>query len=72
MAGRTEKEAAAEGEICAKGFSDCVVYLSDSSASVIVQSDSDITGSDAAKIQEIVIRIAGVDGSEISISSYKK
>lgn len=32
MAGRTEKEAAAEGEICAKGFSDCVVYLSDSSA----------------------------------------
>lgn len=72
MAGRTEKEAAAEGEICAKGFSDCVVYLSDSSASVIVQSDSDITGSDAAKIQEIVIRIAGVDSSEISISSYKK
>lgn len=71
MSERMEKEAAAEGEIRAKGFSDCVVYITDSTVSVVVKSDSEITGSDAAKIQEIIIRIAKVDGSAISISSYK-
>lgn len=72
MSERTEKEAAAEGEIRAKGYDDCVVYLTDGTASVVVKSENEITGTDAAKIQEIVIRAAGVDGSKISISSYKE
>ncbi len=72
MSERTEKEAAAEGEIRARGYDDCVVYLTDSAASVVVKSENEITGTDAAKIQEIIIRTAGVDGSEISISSYKE
>lgn len=71
MSERTEKEAAAEGEIRAAGYDDCVVYLTDDAASVIVKSDDEITGSDAAKIQEIVIRTSGVDSSAISISAYK-
>lgn len=72
MAARMEMEAAAEGEIKAKGFSDCVVYINESAVSVIVKSEADLTGTDAAKIQEIIIRIAGIAGDKISISSYNK
>lgn len=71
MSERTEKEASAEGEIKAKGFSDCVVYMNEDTVSVVVKSDFEITGTDAAKIQEIIIRMTGVDASKISISSYK-
>ncbi|MBQ2941238.1 MAG: SpoIIIAH-like family protein [Clostridia bacterium] len=72
MAGRMEMEAAAEAEIKAKGFSDAVVYINSGSASVIVEKDGELTASEAAKLQEIIIRIAGIDSSAIGISVHKK
>ncbi len=70
MSERMESEAAAEGEIKSKGFSDCVVFLSEDTATVVLEAD-EITSSDAAKVQEIIIRLTGIESSRISISSYK-
>ena len=71
MATRAEAEIAAEAEIKAKGFKDALVYISDGAVSVIVKSDEELTEAQAARIQEIVIRIAGTDSSKIGISRYK-
>ena len=71
MASRAEKETAAETEIKAKGFSDALVYINEGAVSVIVKSDSELTQSDAARIQEIIIRIVGIDSDKIGISVYK-
>lgn len=68
MASRMEAESAAEAEIRAKGFSDCVVYINEDAVTVVVKSETELTGSDAARIQEILVREAGVDPSRISIS----
>ncbi|MDP4133153.1 MAG: SpoIIIAH-like family protein [Bacillota bacterium] len=71
MASRIEQEASAEGEIKARGFKDCVVFINDSSVSVIVKSDSELTGTDAAKIQEIIVRLTGRNPEEVKIVRYK-
>ena len=71
MASRAEKEMAAESEIKAKGFSDAVVYINEGAASVIVKKDTELTAGEAARIQEIIIRIAGTDSEKIGISRYK-
>lgn len=68
---RIEKESAAEAEIKAKGFEDAVVYINDTAVTVVVKCDHELTGSDAAKIQEIVVRSAGADPSKVSISRYE-
>ena len=71
MAERMEKEAAAEAEIKAKGFSEAVVYINSDSATVVVDKDGELNANDAAKIQEIIIRITGLDSTKIGISKYK-
>ena len=71
MISRAEKELAAESEIKAKGFDDAVVYINEGAASVIVKSEEELTSSEAARIQEIIIRIAGTDSEKIGISRYK-
>ena len=72
MAERMEKEAAAEAEIKAKGFSDAVVYINTGSVSVIIEKEEELTAKEAIIIQEIIIRITGTDSSNIGISVYKK
>ena len=70
MALRTEAEASCEAEIKAKGFEDAVVYINEDSATAIVKAD-ELTASDTVKIQEIIIRVSGIDSSKIGISSHK-
>lgn len=70
MALRIEKEAAAEAEIKAKGFSDCVVYINESAVTVVVKKEGELNAKDAAKIQEIIVRLTDIDTSLISISNY--
>ncbi len=71
MSERIEQEAASEAEIKAKGFEDAVVYINDTAVTVVIKCEHELTGSDAAKIQEIVVRIAGVNPSDVSISRYE-
>jgi stage III sporulation protein AH len=51
----TEKELMIESMILAKGFSDVVVYLTEQSVNIVVQSD-ELTSADVAKIVDIVRR----------------
>lgn len=71
MASRVEMEIASEAEIKAKGFSDAVVYINSDSVTVIVDSGGNLDAKATAKIQEIIIRITGIDGSKIGIAEYK-
>ncbi len=71
MTERMEAEVAAETEIKSKGFMDAIIYINDDSVSVIIKSENDLTGTDAAKIQEIILRHREVDTTKISISRYK-
>ena len=71
MASRVEMEIASEAEIKAKGFSDAVVYINSDSVTVIVDSGGTLDAKATAKIQEIIIRITGIDGSKIGIAEYK-
>ncbi len=68
---RSEKELAAEAEIKSKGFADALVYINDGAVSVIVKTDSELTQTEASRIQEIIIRITGTDSDKIGISRYK-
>ena len=71
MASRVEMEIASEAEIKAKGFSDAVVYINSDSVTVIVDSGGTLDAKATAKIQEIIRRITGIDGSKIGIAEYK-
>ena len=51
----TAKEAELENLIRAKGFIDCVVYLSESGVSVTVASDEELTGVSVAKITDVIV-----------------
>ncbi|MDO5479715.1 MAG: SpoIIIAH-like family protein [Clostridia bacterium] len=72
MAKRVEMEASAEAEIKAKGFSDAVVYVNSDSVTVVVKKDGELTESEAVRVQEIIVRITGMDTAKIGISVYNK
>jgi len=65
-----ESESKMETLIRSKGFEDCVVYLSDQSAKVIVQSDG-LEAAEAARIMEIVVSESEVPSENISIVEVK-
>lgn len=68
MAQNTLKEAQIENLITAKGYTDCVAFLSDNSISVVVSAiDGGMTDADAAKIGEIVMEQTGLDAGKIKI-----
>ena len=71
IAERIEMESSAEAEIKSRGFSDAVVYINADSATVVVDKEGELTAQDAAKIQEIIIRITNLDSTKIGISKYK-
>ena len=70
LAGASDREASCENLIKAKGFADCVVYITDNSASVTVKAEN-LSNSDLAKIQEIVSSQTGILIKNIKIVEVK-
>ena len=66
----SETEATAESMILAKGFSDAVVYISDSGVTVIVKTEK-LEEADVAKIVDIITSQTGVPASQIKIVEAK-
>lgn len=68
LADYTVSEAQIENLITAKGYSDCVAFINDNSASVVVSATEDgLTDADVAKITEIVTGETGLAASQIKI-----
>lgn len=68
MAKNTLTEAQIENLVTAKGYGDCVAFLSDNSISVVVEASKDgLTDTDTAKISEIVMEQTGMKANQIKI-----
>lgn len=68
MAAYTMSEAQVENLITAKGYGDCICFISDNSASVVVSStESGLNEKDIAKIVEIVMEETGLQAERIKI-----
>lgn len=68
MASVTMSEANIENLITAKGYGDCICFINDDSASVVVSSTSNGLGeADATKIMEIVKEETGLAASKITV-----
>ena len=61
-----ESESKMETLIKSKGFADCVVYLSDQNAKVVVKTDG-LDEAGAAQIMDIVVSEAQVPNENVSI-----
>ena len=61
-----ENESKMETLIKSKGFEDCVVYLSDQSAKVVVKSDG-LDEAGAAQIMDIVVGESDIPSENVSI-----
>ena len=68
MAALTMSEAQVENLVTAKGYGDCVCFVNENSASVVVSSTADgLSETDIAKISEIVMEETGLAASRIKI-----
>ncbi len=68
LASFTMTEAQIENMVTAKGYDDCVAFLSDDSVSVVVSSQTDgLQTEDIAKITDIIKRETGLPASAIKI-----
>lgn len=68
MADQTLLEAQIENLVTAKGYADCVCFLGDSNVSVVVAAAEDsLTGTDTARIMDIVKEETGLSASQIKI-----
>ena len=68
MAAMTLSEAQVENLVTAKGYGDCVCFLNENSASVVVSSTADgLSETDIAKIAEIVMEETGLAATKITI-----
>ena len=65
-----ESESTIENLIKASGFDDCVVYLDEDTASIVVKSDG-LTASDAAPIKDILLSEVSVLAENIRIFEVK-
>jgi stage III sporulation protein AH len=65
-----EAETRIENLVKAKGFEECVVYITETSASVVVRTDG-LTQDQATQIKNIVVSEGGVKGENISITEVK-
>lgn len=63
-----EKESVIENMIIAKGYADCVAFVDDESASVVVKAEM-LDKSGVAKIKDIVVGQTGMKATQIKISS---
>lgn len=68
MANNTLSEAQIENLVTAKGYADCVCFIGDSGASVVVAAvEGGLTETDTARIMEIVKEETGLNASQIKI-----
>lgn len=68
MAALTMSEANVENLITAKGYGDCVCFINDSSASVVVSStENGLSENDVTKIMEIVKKETGLTADKITV-----
>lgn len=68
MAACTLAEAEIENLVTAKGYLDCVAFVGENSASVVVSlSEGELTDTDTAKIMEIAMEQTGLAASQIKI-----
>ncbi len=68
---RVEKETAAEAMIESKGFNEAYVRIDDNTVDVVV-SKSELTDSEKAQIEDIVVRKTGISVDNIRISPLKQ
>ena len=68
---RTVLEAELESKIIAKGYSDCVVYITDDGISVTVAGGEALTNESVAQITDAVINAADCTAQDIKISEIK-
>jgi len=71
IAAQTELEGTVESLIKAKGFEDCVVFLSSNTANVVVRSEG-LTAVQAAQINEIIVSETGIGVSFPSQAKAEK
>ena len=68
MASYTMSEAQAENLITAKGYGECVCFLNENSASVVVATaENGLSESDTARIVEIMMETTGLEADQIKI-----
>ena len=68
MAAYTLSEAQIENLVTAKGYSECICFIDDTGASVVVSAtESGLTDADTARIMEIVKDETGLPASQIKI-----
>ena len=68
IAGYTVSEAQIENLVTAKGYADCVAFISGESVSVVVSAqEGGLTDADVAKITEIVTDETGYEASQVKI-----
>ena len=67
----TAKEAELENLITAKGFTDCVVYLSENGASVTVAADGGLTESSVAQITDVIINETEFTADQLKVIEIK-
>lgn len=72
LAQRAVKESEIESKIKAKGFIDCVVYLTDERVSVTVAAEGGLTASSVAKITDIVVAETGLTADKLTVTEIKK
>jgi len=68
MAANTLSEAQIENLVIAKGYSECICFIDDTGASVVVAAlENGLADADTARITEIVIEETGLPASQIKI-----
>ena len=68
LADYTVSEAQIENLVTAKGYADCVAFISDGNVSVVVSATADgLTDADVARITEIVTDETGFEASKVKI-----
>lgn len=65
------KEAELENLITAKGFTDCVVYLSESGASVTVAAEEGLSNAAVAKITDIIVTETDFTADQLKVIEIK-
>lgn len=71
LAQRAVQEAEIENLIRAKGFIDCVVYISDQGVKVTVAKEGGLDGTSAAQITEIVVSETGITPDKLTVTEIK-
>ena len=68
LADYTVAEAQIENLVTAKGYADCIAFISDDSVSVVVSTGgAELTDADVAKIMEIVTDETGCEAAQVKI-----